>query len=232
MSEHMDAVPSLLGPFSPFRISIRNDQNVENYFSLFQDPGIYADTKAIHVNSLFSKALPSKAQGGQLTLLANPQCHAGVQDVDAIVPRPGNITTYSTAVQPIGLTAPDNTPPTLNTSDMVYDPDSGSLGLSTPYNQPGVAVGSFQVAVPSFNSAQRNFSVGAALIVDGQIVLSNFVPARPQTSITCRPLVRFYVTAGRYRAGTRIDFEELSVRSAVCDFTGGNSEKTFDGPLQ
>ena len=227
MPEPMDATPRFPGSPSPFRIDIRNEQNVENHFSVFQDPGTYVDMPRVYVNSLFSRALPPKAQGGQLTLVATPQYHAGVQDADAIAPRPGTIVTYSTAVQPISLAAPGNTPPTSNASDMLYDPDSGSFGLSIPDNLPSVAAGCFQIVVPSFDSPPKHFNVGAALIVDGQIVLSNFVPARPQTSITCRPLLRFHVVAGRHRAGTTIDFDDLSARSALCDFTGGHRQASI-----
>ncbi|MGI4764245.1 MAG: hypothetical protein ACRYGP_04150 [Janthinobacterium lividum] len=221
MPEHMDAGANVVSSPVFFSVNVKNDQNVANYFSVFQDPCLYTDIPEVHVVSLFSRALPAKAQGGQLTLIASTQVYAGVQDAEARPPEPGYVATYATAVQPISLAAPGNIPPNHNTSDMIYDTDSGALGLSIPENSPSVPAGSFEIVIPSFNSPPRHFNVGAALIIDGRVVLSNYVRARPQISIVCRPLLRFYVVAGRHRAGTTVDSSELASRSALCDFTGG-----------
>lgn len=201
-------------------INVTNAQAVSNDFFFFQQPAIYTGGPTVYSNSLYNRTLPQASEGGLITFMANLQFYAAVQEANNAVPAVGKTSGFETASQAIDLAAKGNTPANHDASTMSWDANTQALGLAQPVNDPQAVAGSFRITTAKY-SPPSNFNAGSATHVNGGVVLSNFVLAKPQTHIDCEPILKYYVQTGGYQPGTVMDFSQSSVNSALCDFTGG-----------
>jgi hypothetical protein len=208
------------------KIIVINAQSVSNNFFFFQQPAVYTGGPKVYTNSIYARTLPPSNQGATITMLANLQFYAGVQEANTSTPPVGEVSGFESATQAIDLATRNNTPLHLDCSKMTWDNDTKSLGLVAPVNDPGVQEGAFRVITAQYNPAITPFNAGSAVMINNNIVLSNFVVAGPNRNIDCQPILKYYVNIGAYQAGTVMNFSESSVTAALCDFTGGFVQAT------
>ena len=201
-------------------INVTNEENVAQNFFFFQQPAIYSGGETVYTNSLFEAPLgPSDTTGGQLMFQANLQFYAGIQQSLALTPpEVGEVSGSSSASQAIDL-ATSSGSATKDTTTMTLAP----LSLSVPTFNTGVQPGAFRIITAGWNTESQTYNAGSATLVNGSIVLSNFIKASPLTNVDAQPILKYYVATGNYTAGTVMNFSESSVSAALCDFTSGHT---------
>ncbi|ELS5098812.1 hypothetical protein QO790_004359 [Salmonella enterica] len=199
------------------RINVTNNSPFLHTFFFFQQPSVYTGGSEVFSNSLLSTAILPAAQGGSVyTFLLNLQYYAGVQQ------RHGQLTIgqpsgYASAIQSIELTPA--TGAVNNCTTMINKP---ALGLKPPVQDSGVQKGAFRIISPTYNPTLEQYNGGSAVrMIDGSVVLSNFVTVNPGSNLDCQPVLKFYVQVGEYTAGTVMNFTSSSVDAALCDATEG-----------
>jgi hypothetical protein len=206
-------------------INVRNlSPNLQNFF-FFQQP-VYAGAQEVYTNSLYMSALlPYATSGGVLTFTMILQNYAGVQQ-QVVPPQVGQPSGQMSAIQAIGLTPAQGGPQTNNTTNMVVTP---ALGLSPPTYTTGPQTGFFRIVVPTYNPVLAAYNAGSAVqTLAGQVILSSFVTALPNTYLDCQPILKFYVQTGTYTPGTVVNFTSSSSTAALCDATLGYSSFSAD----
>jgi hypothetical protein len=203
------------------KIIVTNGQNTSNNFFFFQQPAVYIGGPTVYSNSIYARSLPPSGSGSTITMMANLQFYAGVQEANTSTPPVGQVSGFESATQAIDLAAANNKPQNHDCSTMVWDNETKSLGLAAPVNDPQVQAGSFRIITAKYNPVVNPFNAGSAVMVNNNIVLSNFVVAGPQRDIDCQPILKYYVNIGSYQAGTVMNFSQSSDNAALCDFTGG-----------
>jgi hypothetical protein len=203
------------------KIIVANGQKTQNNFFFFQQPAVYTGGPKVYSNSIYARALPPTGSGSTITMLANLQFYAGVQEANTSTPPVGQVSGYESASEAIDLAAADNKPPNHDCTTMTWDKEAGALGLTAPVNAPDVQAGAFRIITAKYDPAVTPFNAGSAVMVNDNIVLSNFVVAGPQRNIDCQPILKYYVNIGSYQAGTVMNFTQSSDNAALCDFTGG-----------
>ena len=196
-------------------INVKNKQADNRTFYFFQEPAIYKGSSTVYTNSLYSRTVGNLQQtGGIGTFRVDLQYYAGIQEAhgDPVV---GSDSGYLSAAQPIDLTPASGS--AANFTQAMVDP---IVGLSPAQTLAGVEAGAFRIGVPPC-SADVTYNIGSAVSVDGGIILSNFVKAQPGTDTDCQPVLKFYVGTGAYTPGTTMNFDQVTTKSALCDFTGG-----------
>lgn len=206
------------------KIIVKNGQNNPNNFFFFQQPSVYIGGPKVYSNSIYARSLPPSNQGSSITMQANLQFYAAVQEANTSTPPIGEVSGFESAVQPIDLAAKGNDPKHLDCATMTWDQDSKSLGLQQPVNTEGVQDGAFRIITATYKPSLTPFNAGSAVMINGNVVLSNFVVASPQTNVDAQPILKYYVQSGTYQAGTVMNFSVSSVKAALCDFTGGYAQ--------
>lgn len=199
------------------RINVTNNSPFLHTFFFFQQPSVYTGGSEVFSNSLLSTAILPAAQGGSVyTFLLNLQYYVGVQQRHG-QPTIGQPSGYASAIQSIELTPA--TGAVNNCTTMMNQP---ALGLKPPVNDGGVQKGAFRIISPTYNPALEQYNGGSAVrMIDGSVVLSNFVTVNPGSNLDCQPVLKFYVQTGEYTAGTVMNFTSSSVNAALCDATEG-----------
>lgn len=195
-----------------------NSQSLQNFF-FFQQPSIYVGGPVVYSNSLLSTPILPSSQGGSVyTFLLNLQYYAGVQQ-QVTPPQVGQPSGYTSAIQPIGLTPAAGGAATNNSSAMIVNP---ALGLAPPVPAVGVQPGAFRIVSPTYNPGLTQYNGGSAVqLINGTVILSNFVTVNPSSNLDCQPILKFYVQTGQYTSGTVMNFTSSSANAALCDATGG-----------
>lgn len=201
------------------QINVTNNSPVLQSFFFFQQPAIYQGGANVYSNSLLSTPILPSAQGGSVyTFLLKLQYYAGVQQQVA-APVVGQPSGYSSAIQAIGLTPAAGGTATNNATTMIVSP---ALGLTPPVPASGVQPGAFRIISPVYNPTLQQYNGGSAVqLINGAVVLSNFVTVNPNSNLDCQPILKFYVQTGQYTAGTVMNFTSSSVNAALCDATSG-----------
>jgi hypothetical protein len=200
-------------------INVTNESPQTQNMFFFQKPSIYVGGYQVYSNSMYMSALSNyDASGSTLTFQVFLQYYAGVQE-QVNPPDVGQSSGFTSATKAIDLT-PDSGQ-TNNTTTMTLQP---SLGLSPPFYSDAAQKGSFRIQVPSYDPTLKKFNAGSAVnLLNGGVVLSNFVSAQPTTNLDCQPILIFYVQTGTYTPGTVMNFTSSSAKAATCDFTPGYS---------
>jgi len=206
------------------KIIVKNGQDNPNSFFFFQQPAVYIGGPKVYSNSIYARSLPPSNQGSTITMAANLQFYAGVQEANTSTPPVGEVSGFESAVQAIDLAAKGNKPQHLDCATMTWDQDTKSLGLQQPVNAEGVQEGAFRIITATYKPNLNPFNAGSAIMVNNNVVLSNFVVASPQTNVDAQPILKYYVQTGTYQAGTVMNFSVSSVKAALCDFTGGYAQ--------
>jgi hypothetical protein len=203
---------------SPVTINVTNNSTSLQNFFFFQQPAQYSGGAQVYTNSLFTAPLlPYSQSGAMLSFTPTLQVYAGAQQ-QTQPPQVGQVSGRLAARQPIEV-APAAGTPANDTTTMTVSP---SLGLSVPVSSDGPPVGSFRIVIPTFDPVLGNYNAGLAVqSISGQIILSNFVTAQPNSNLDCQPAMVFYVTIGSYDAGTVVNFTDSSTNAAECDATPG-----------
>ncbi|GAB3480109.1 hypothetical protein [Azotobacter salinestris] len=200
------------------QINVTNNSPYLQNFYFFQQPANYIGGEQVYSNSLLSTPLMPHSQGGTVySFSLKLQYYAGVQEQHN-PPIVGEPSGYTSAIQAIGLTPQPGGTPTNNSTQMMVSP---GLGLQAPTIMTDVQPGAFRIVSPSFNSALKQYNGGSAVVVNGGVVLSNFVAVMPNSHLDCQPVLKFYVHRGTYTAGTVMDFTSSSIDAALCDATTG-----------
>ncbi|MCU7244006.1 MAG: hypothetical protein NT917_12850 [Microcystis aeruginosa WS75] len=196
-------------------INVTNNAAQDNNFFFFQKPAIYVGGLQVYSNSLYQRLLkPFNSSGTILTFQSNVQYYAAVQEASSAAPPVGSSSGYESSIQAVNLTAPESQAP--NCTTMVLP-----LGLTPPTYDSSVEAGAFRIKTAKYNSPPTFYNAGSAVMVNGGIVLSNFINAQPQDNIDCQPILTFYVSTGTYTQGTVMNFTQSAQQAALCDFTGG-----------
>ncbi len=200
---------------------INNSSSFQNFF-VFQEPAKYTGGLKIYSNSLWSQGLSPSSEGGAVaTFLMLQQYYAGVQQ-QIHLPKVGEASGFSSAIQPIDVTPEQPNTATKNTTSMILPSESSGLGLTPPTNTSEVQTGAFRIITPPFNPISTPYNLGlASQSPMGQVTLSNFIVAPPNKNIDCQPILKFYVQTGTYTPATVINFTTSSKDAAVCDATQG-----------
>lgn len=201
------------------QINVKNDSPALQNFFFFQQPSMYVGGAEVYSNSLLSTPILPSSQGGSVyTFLLNLQYYAGVQQ-QVTPPQVGQPSGYSSAIRPIGLTPAAGGAATNNCSNMIVSP---ALGLSPPTQAQGVQPGAFRIVSPTYNPLLEQYNGGSAVqLINGTVVLSNFVTVNPSSNLDCQPVLKFYVQTGQYTSGTVMNFTTSSINAALCDATTG-----------
>lgn len=201
-------------------INVTNNAAQNNNFFFFQKPAIYVGGQQVYSNSLYQRLLkPFNSSGTILTFQSNVQYYAAVQEASSAAPPVGNSSGYQSSIQAINLTASGSQ--ASNSTTMTYDSSTKALGLTPPTYDSNVQPGAFRINTAQYNSPPTFFNAGSAVMVNGGIVLSNFINAQPQVIIDCQPILTFYVSTGTYTPGTVMNFTQSAQQAALCDFTPG-----------
>lgn len=202
-----------------YTITIENHSSSFQNFFVFQEPANYTGGAKVYSNSLWSQGvLPSSEGGSSATFLMLQQYYAGVQQ-QVTPPKIGEVSGYSSAIQPIDITTQPPQTTTKNTTNLILEP---ALGLAPPTNNPEVPAGNYRIITPTFNPIATPYNAGlASQSPTGQVTLSNFIIAEPNQNIDCQPILKFYLQTGKYEAGNVINFTTSSTNAAMCDATTG-----------
>ncbi|OKB65004.1 hypothetical protein BHU62_19790 [Serratia marcescens] len=201
------------------QINVQNNSPALQNFFFFQQPSVYVGGAEVYSNSLLSTTILPSSQGGSVyTFLLDFQYYAGVQQQVA-PPQIGQPSGYSSAIQPIDLTPAAGGAATNNSTNMIVSP---ALGLTPATQAQGVQPGAFRIVSPTYNPLLEKYNGGSAVrLVNGTVVLSNFVTVNPGSNLDCQPILQFYVQTGNYTSGTVMNFTSSSVNAALCDATTG-----------
>ncbi len=202
---------------SRYTINLRNEGSATQAFHVFQQPAQFSGGTEVHGACLWSQALPSHAAtGAVLTLRIEAQVFAGVQ---AALHRPaiGQPSGYAAAYRPVGLT---QTPS--SAGNEWVQPTFNPLGLRPPAPGQGVPPGAFRISTPNY-APPPFINLGAAVEVNGDLVLSSFVQALSFWNIDCSPTPRFHVQTGGFAVGAILDVARAGANASLCDFSGGAS---------
>ncbi len=201
-------------------INVTNNAADSNNFFFFQKPAIYVGGKQVYSNSLYQRLLlPFNQAGAVLTFQSNVQYYAAVQEASSEAPDVGTASGYQSSIRAINLTASGSQDP--NSTTMIYDQSTYALGLTPPTYDSNVQTGAFRIKTTQYNSPPTFFNAGSAVMVNGGVVLSNFINAQPLNNIDCQPILTFYVSTGTYTQGTVMNFTQAAQKAALCDFTPG-----------
>lgn len=196
-------------------INVTNNAADSNNFFFFQKPAIYVGGQQIYSNSLYQRLLEPFNEGGTiLTFQSNVQYYAAVQEASSAAPPVGSASGYESSIRPINLTASTSTDP--NCTTMLLP-----LGLTPPTYDSSVQAGAFRIKMAEYTSPPTFYNAGSAVMVNGGVVLSNFINAQPLNNIDCQPILTFYVSTGTYTQGTVMNFTQAAQKAALCDFTPG-----------
>lgn len=197
---------------NPWTINVTNNTRSARDFFLFQQPAEFTGGAQVFSNSLASETLPSQASSGAiLTFQVSRQLYAGIQGASDR-PQVGQPSGNSSAFRPIDL-SPGNCWVTAT-----VDPPR----LGQPINGQGIQPGMFRITTPAYQPSTL-INVGSAVHVNGELILSSFIEARPYTNVDCRPSGQFYIGVGGNARGTVVAFAPSRSRAALCDFNGGKT---------
>lgn len=209
-----------------FAINVSNAQSVRSSFFLFQQPALFGKTAGTP-NSLYCGTVLPAEDGAQLALRLDATAYAMVVEIDPpapishMAPSPGVIGVHQVASQQIDLAAPSDSPALAQSTTMIWDSTGRSLGLAKPSHQQGVPAGAFRIQTATFAPPDA-FQVGAGAVVNGAKVLSSFIGAKPQLTVDCAPVQKYYIAAGSETFGTPLNFAQASKNAQLCDFTSGH----------
>jgi hypothetical protein len=202
-----------------YSITVTNNSPNAQEFFFFQQPAVYSGGSKVYTNSIGHGGLPPMQSGrsSQIQFTVEQQFYAGAQKQNgAIIVGQAQIG----LVSQVAIDLADPNKQTYDCTNVVLN--DSSLYLTSPAYLPGVQNGAFRIMTPTYNPQQYQFLVGLSTINnDGDIILSNFIPAEPTKNIDVQPIVKFYISTGSYTAGTVVNFTTSSQDSAVCDATNG-----------
>ena len=207
---------------SNYVIFVKNDSATQQNFFLFQKPSAFSNQNPVSVISLDTENLATyQTYGTQLKFMVDEQVYAGAATVIS--------TTYAynllsqslaeghqqTAVQPI-TTANNST--TLSVSP---------FGLTIPVPaDPPISSGSFLIKTPIYDASSNTYYLGNAVeTTGGGTVLSSFVIANPNQSLTVTPQPIFGIGIGSHPSGTVLIDNQIK-NTAMCDFTNSGQPYT------
>lgn len=205
-----------------YTITVQNESPNPQGLYFFQKPAQYTGGVQVYSNSIGFQNIPGYQPGviSQVTFILMEQYYAGAQ-TQTSPPRVGVAQTSAISVAPIDITPSSGQ--ALNMTNMTIS--NNTLSLTPAAYDSGVQEGAFRIVTPAFNPTLVNYNIGlAAVMGNGQAVLSNFITAPPSNNVDAQPVVIFYVNTGNYTPGTTINFTSSSKNSAICDATGGQTD--------
>lgn len=199
-------------------INITNRTARTESFYLFQEKMTFMDARTdeyvheVYRNSLYSQTLaPADQSGATLTIQIDSQAFACVEVASGKSDGPSG---YAPASEAINLAGYGN-----DTVTAYIHPPSPTL--SKPTRGMGVIRGCFRIVGPDHDTYSF-YNAGAAVRVNGQVVMSAYTPQAKQ--IDCAPLLKFFVGLGSAEPGwvTEVHLSR-DHDAALCDFTRGAS---------
>ncbi|MGE7418243.1 hypothetical protein [Methylobacterium tarhaniae] len=230
-SQHKDHDAAMPASFT---VLVRNASQTKNYFYIFQKISSFSTGSPADVtcSCLGCAQIGNYTDSGsQIEFRLDAQIYAGaISTAQTTWKSPVrtlrrsatlNISTTSSAVQPIALTTQPNDSISLNYTVMSLNP----LGLSRPQNAPEVSTGSFGIQVPPYTPLPTPFLFcgNAATLKSGTVILSSFISAPQNQLLCCTPQSIYFVKVGEQPEGSPVHYDTTASTCATCDFTTGNS---------
>ena len=205
-----------------YTITVQNKSPNPQGLYFFQKPAIYTGGAEVFSNAIGFENIPGYKGGviAQVKFILMEQYYAGAQTQTA-PPQVGVAQTSAIAAAEIDITKASGSSDNMTKMSI----DNNMLALTPASYDAGGQKGAFRIVTPIFDPNLKKYNVGlAAVMGNGQVVLSNFITAPPNSNVDAQPIVTFYVNTGNYTPGTVINFTSSSVDAAKCDATTGHTD--------
>ncbi|WP_147198377.1 hypothetical protein [Pantoea sp. CCBC3-3-1] len=186
-------------------LNVTNMNKMDKDIFIFQEPSLYEGGETPFVNSIYTDKLYNDQT---LTFRIYVQYYGGVQE-NKSEPKINEPSGERSAIKIVELT-PNNNEEVNNSINMVMD-DEENWYLENAIYDPETQAGAFRISTPTYGSFDKVFYAGSAVRASsGEVIMSNFIEASPNSNMDFQPQLKFYVQVGSYEAGNVMDFTTSS----------------------
>jgi hypothetical protein len=200
-----------------YRVVVENEEANPIDVFFFTSPPDFDQASGTFTNSLGTKRIQPKTSQATFTYLA--AYYAGAQKQTAPA---GQVQSSTVSLVEIGIKKPNSD--VTERTELIFDVN-GDAYLGSPSTVTGAALnGAFQIQTPVFDPSKKgDYFIGLGGVADGVFQMASYVKAEPGRIVNVQPVLKFYISIGRYERGTDVNFISVSSESALCDATGGDT---------